>query len=395
MSKKKLLPILGLLIILVTAVGLSYAFFQAQSSGQVTRDVRVLTYSVDTLTFSVNDNIGFEATQQNFGNGGTNLNGEATATAILTPNSKTGSATKNYYLYLNITTNGIVYSVANTNHDPELMLQVFDGNNQLVTLTGLGTQKTVGSLTGYDITGFEGVATLLNSHQISATNSTTTTENWRVVVTLVNHNFNQNDNANTLVEGTLIITEDEMEIEYAYWNSNFNSDEFEPDELPSGTGLLGTYETREALATAYSNSIANGFQDRPIYIKSTILNGSVLKHESCIYYDSHELCLGANYWSGETCEDTSCYSEANGLATRNKLKAAMESKLGITLYNSSSEARNAGNPGFYCNYDAHAADCYLDDNIYCYVSASGHVDCDVESGSACCIDGDGDAYCDL
>jgi hypothetical protein len=221
MENKKILSVIGIIVILITVIGFSYAFFQAQSDEAEIRDVNVITHTVDTLTFSATEDIEIEATQFNFINGGVNQSGDATATAILTPNSKTGAATKNYNLYLNITDNDTVYSAANTNQVPELLLQVFNSSNQLVILTELGTQKTVGTLTGYDITGVNGLITLLNNHAISASNNTSTTENWRVVVTLINHNFNQNDNTGKTFAAELIIRQDEYKYTGTIYRNRF------------------------------------------------------------------------------------------------------------------------------------------------------------------------------
>ncbi len=284
---KKILTLIGVLVLLVSVVSLTYSFFQAQSSDAVIRDVSVTTHTVDTLTFSVDDDIEIEATQQNFGNGGDNQDGEATATAILTPNSKTGTATKNYYLVFYLQNNPIVYSAANTNQDPELLLQVFNSSDQLVTLTGLGNQVTVDSLTGYDITGVQGIITLLDNHQISASNNTTTTEEWRVVITLINHNFNQNDNTGKNVTGSLVISETNP-ISYVYWNDNFSVDEYASNEVPSTT-----YATKTALENAYG---AANFSNNNVYIRSTKLVNTIIGHEACLWYNSGEVCVNPKYW---------------------------------------------------------------------------------------------------
>ena len=80
---------------------------------------------------------------QNFGINGNNLSSDATAQAILTPNSKTGSASRNYYVYLDLTTNGITYSSNDSNNTLELMVQVYNSNNELVSLSGLGSETIV------------------------------------------------------------------------------------------------------------------------------------------------------------------------------------------------------------------------------------------------------------
>ena len=209
-KNNKILTIVAIIFLLVMVIGATYAFFEADGGGTTSEDTIVTSNTTDLLTFSINQDISFTVTQAAFGIGGQNQSGDATATAILTPNNKTGAATMNYYMYLNITDNPTVYSSTNTNEDPELMLQVFDGNNQLVTLTGFGTQKTIKGVTGYDITGVTGLKTLLDNHAISASNNTATTENWRVVVTLINLDVDQNDNTGKTIQANLIIRQDEM-----------------------------------------------------------------------------------------------------------------------------------------------------------------------------------------
>ena len=203
--KKVVLGIIGIIVLVIALLGTTYAFFEATSNGAAVRNINVHAHTVDTLTFSVSDNISFETNQDNFIRNGINQSGEATATAVLTPNSKTGSATDHYYLSLYLKENTTVYSASNINHDPEYLLQVFDSLDNLVTLNNLGTQKTVGTLTGYDITGKSGIFTLLNNHAITASNNTSTTETWRVVITAINHNFNQNENAGSIINGKLLV----------------------------------------------------------------------------------------------------------------------------------------------------------------------------------------------
>ena len=166
----------AIITIAIMVIGATFAYFRAQGGSAVTKDVQITAHTVDRLSFYVDQDINIEVSQLDFQSGGNNKSGDATATAILTPNSKTGAATRNYYVYLQIDTNEIDYSVANTNHQAELLLQVFDDNNQLVTITKLGSQVTVGSLTVYDITGLEGLYALLDNHEITASNFTETEE---------------------------------------------------------------------------------------------------------------------------------------------------------------------------------------------------------------------------
>jgi hypothetical protein len=111
--------LVGIIVILITVIGLTYAFFAPQNGGTTSTNTTVTSNTTDLLTFSINRDISFTVNQANFEENGTNQSGDATATATLTPNNKTGAATMNYYLYLDIESNPTVYSSTNTNEDPE------------------------------------------------------------------------------------------------------------------------------------------------------------------------------------------------------------------------------------------------------------------------------------
>ena len=249
-NKNKILTLIAIITIILTLIGATYAFFAPQLGGTTSTNATVTSNTTDLLTFSMNQDISFTVSQADFAENGNNKSGEATATATLTPNNKTGAATMYYYLYLNLQSNPIVYSTANTNHDPELMLQVFDGSNQLVTLTGLGTQKTIKGVTGYDITGITGFKTLLDNHAISASNNTATIENWRVIITLINLDVNQNDNTGKTVTGTISISKNEMSVCDLNPENCLSLNVSSPASLPgksvtlTGTGITGTWNNK-------------------------------------------------------------------------------------------------------------------------------------------------------
>ncbi len=253
--QKKYYTLLGVLL-LITVIGLTYAFFAPQAGGTTINNAIVTSNTTDLLTFSIDQDISFTVTQANFAENGTNQSGDATATATLTPNNKTGSATMNYYLYLRLDSNPIVYSEANINHDPELMLQVFDGNNQLVTLTEFGTQKTIKGVTGYDITGLRDVKALLDNHAINASNNQTTIETWRVVITMINLDVNQNENTGKEISGRIIIQKDDL-----------NYCEKNPFELACQLDLDFNPTTTNAITLAngylyhHDNTLENGAND--------------------------------------------------------------------------------------------------------------------------------------
>ncbi len=365
-KKNKIMTLVFIVSMLILVVSTTYAFFAAQAGGTTSSNATVTSNTTDLLTFSINRDISFTVTQAMFTENGTNQSGDATATATLTPNNKTGAATMNYYLYLNLQSNPTVYSESNTNQDPELMLQVFDGNNQLVTLTGLGTQKTIKGVTGYDITGVTGLKTLLDNHAISATNNTAAIENWRVVITLINLDVNQNDNTGKEISAEIIIRRDEVEgpSPYVYWNDDFSNTTYTSTQVPTGTGLNGTYQTREQLATAFID-----WEYVPVYIKTTKVNGTVTGHAACLWYNNREFCIAPNYWNTDSA------------TTKAKLKADMENALGITIADSSCDSSTG-----YVGCDA--------GDFYCYADTDGIVYCGSNVTSVRCnVSGSGDADC--
>ncbi len=362
MRNKKIYYSVLVVLLLIFVVSTTYAFFAPQQGGTTSTNAIVTSNTTDLLTFSINRDISFTVNQANFEENGTNQSGDATATATLTPNNKTGAATMNYYLYLDIESNPTVYSSTNTNEDPELMLQVFDGNNQLVTLTGLGAQKTIKGVTGYDITGVSGLRTLLDNHAISASNNIATIENWRVVITLINLDVNQNDNTGKTIEAEIIIRQDEIEQDsYLYWNDNFSRIVYTSTQVPTGNGLNGTYQTRELLATSYAN-----WNISPIYIKTARVNGTIAGHVACLWYNNREFCIAPNYW------------DTNEVTTKVKLQADMEAVLGTQAGGCAS-----GSSAVSCTFGNFNCASHLGGRVQCY---SGKCDCSVfDDGSSECI----------
>ena len=322
-KKNKTLTLVAIITLLLMVVGATYAFFAPQNGGTTSTNATVTSNTTDLLTFSINRDISFAVTQALFAENGENQSGDATATATLTPNNKTGAATMNYYLYLNLQNNPTVYSESNTNNDPELMLQVFDGNNQLVTLTGLGTQKTIKGVTGYDITGVSGLKTLLDNHAISASNNTAAIENWRIVITLINLDVNQNDNTGKTIEAEIIIRQDELSLGFT-------------GTIYRNNGSITSNDTTSLNETwSYETDVNTIRSNYKHYIKHEVENKIIKKTEACIWYNNHEFCLGPNYWVGDA------QDQIDGTTTKAKLQTAMETALGTQADSCSSYSGSA------------------------------------------------------
>ena len=214
MKNKKqaiILSIVASLALLVLIVGATYAYFQASGGTGTNADVKVTTYTTDVFNFEVGNDISIYADATSFASGKGNAVGSTFAKAILSANNKTNTATKYYYLYLNISKNTFNYT-QDTN-TPEILLTIKDGaGNEITSINDL-TYKTVtdgkgATIKGFDITTGIGLITLLNNKEITA--SPQKTDTWNVTVTFINYDKDQSKNAGKSFNAKLIAQQKEI-----------------------------------------------------------------------------------------------------------------------------------------------------------------------------------------
>ena len=214
MKNKKqaiILSIVASLALLVLIVGATYAYFQASGGTGTNADVKVTTYTTDVFNFEVGNDISIYADATSFASGKGNAVGSTFAKAILSANNKTNTATKYYYLYLNISKNTFTYT---QNEDtPEILLTIKDdAGNEITSINDL-TYKTVtdgkgATIKGFDITTGIGLITLLNNKEITA--SPQKTDTWNVTVTFINYDKDQSKNAGKSFNAKLIAQQKEI-----------------------------------------------------------------------------------------------------------------------------------------------------------------------------------------
>ena len=212
MENKKqtiILSVVAIVALLSLILGATYAYFRASGNSGSSTNVNVTTYTSDLLTFEIGNDIAVYADQTSFASGKGNATGSTFAKAILTANNKTNTATKNYYVYLNISENTFTYT--QNESTPELLLTIKDtSGNEITSITSL-TYKSVtdgkgASISGFDITTKSGVITLFDNREITA--NPTKTEEWNITVTFVNYNANQTGNAGKSFNAKLIIQQE-------------------------------------------------------------------------------------------------------------------------------------------------------------------------------------------
>ena len=201
-KKVLVLSFLGVVTLIAVVVGATYAYFTAQGGGTGNINVNANTATTDNLSFQVGEAIILTANQEDFGSGMSNKSGETFARAILTANNTTNTATRNYYVYLNITSNDFEYTTGD--EQAEILLKVTDPDGSEVTnIPGL-TRKTSGGETGFDITTKTGSITIADNYEITA--SPSITQEWQVEVIFVNLDSDQNANTGKTFNATLILS---------------------------------------------------------------------------------------------------------------------------------------------------------------------------------------------
>ena len=254
-NKTKIISIASIIALTILIIGATYAYFQAQTGEGSQTDIRINANTVDTLTFETGNPITLTLDQENFAQGKGNQTGSTFAKALLTANSKTNTATENYYLYLSIYTNTFGYSInADT---PELILSITDADGNAVTNISSLTYKTVtdasgASISGYDITGVTGLVTILDNREITA--NPRKEEQWNITITMINYNADQSKNAGKNFGAKVVVKKGG----YNPTIADYCSDGENLKDCIIKYGNLG-YETSKI--TIHNASLANGAGD--------------------------------------------------------------------------------------------------------------------------------------
>ena len=250
--KTKIISVVAVVALALTVITATYAYFQAQVGDPASADIKVNANTVDTFTFSNGSAISFSINQDNFASGKGNQTGSTYASATLTANNKTNTATEHYYLYLNIESNTFTYSINEST--PEIIMTVTDSSdNEVTDISTLNHVIVTGAngdqVSGYDITNKNGLITLFNNREITTTSSKE--ERWNIKVTFVNYDKNQSANAGKSMSAKVMI---QKEVIPFHQTCNDNTLACHTAKLYTGTqGQNGIYY--------HDASLANGAGD--------------------------------------------------------------------------------------------------------------------------------------
>ena len=242
-KKTKIISIVAVVALALTIITATYAYFNAQVGDPAAADIKVNANTVDTFTFSNGSAISFSINQDNFASGKGNQTGSTYASATLTANNKTNTATEHYYLYLNIENNTFTYSINEST--PEIIMTVTDSSgNEVTDISTLNHVIVTGAngdqVSGYDITNKNGLITLFNNREITTTSSKE--EKWNITITFVNYDENQNANAGKSMSAKVMIQKEKINLLADYVKSLYtgtqgeNSIYYHDSSLTNGAG---------------------------------------------------------------------------------------------------------------------------------------------------------------
>ena len=241
--KTKIISVVAVVALLLVVITATYAYFQAQVGDPAVADIKVNANTVDTFTFSNGSAISFSINQDNFASGKGNQTGSTYASAMLTANNKTNTATEHYYLYLNIENNTFTYSINEST--PEMIMTVTDSSgNEVTDISTLNHVIVTGAnntqVSGYDITNKNGLITLFNNREITTTSSKE--EKWNITITFVNYDASQNANAGKSMSAKVMIQKEKINLLADYVKSLYtgtqgeNSIYYHDANLTNGAG---------------------------------------------------------------------------------------------------------------------------------------------------------------
>ena len=249
MENKKnaaILTVVAVATLLVAVVGATFAFFAVQGGDTQTGTITVQTYTSDSTTFSIAGNLSIEADQSNFGSGAGSLLTGTTASVVFSPASRDSQGLC-YNLKLVVTSNDFVYSAANSAANgtctdntkttkatceaaeatwtaaplAELTLSVVKGGTLTTDandkVTGIDSTGATTIFNALDITTLaagtyyipdalaQTIGTTRVDHTIASSVTTQQTEEYAVLITFVNLNVDQNDNAGKEFAGSIVL----------------------------------------------------------------------------------------------------------------------------------------------------------------------------------------------
>lgn len=184
-----IVSVIGVVLVVAAATGVTYAFYKAQGGDTSTSDVNGKVNTVDEFNFSIDGSLSLDANPESLPENGSNVVNSVTAKARLKANNSGNAASYNYFVYIRVNSNNFVYTNGTT---PEIVLNVVKPDGSTVTnISGL----TYAASLGFDMTTVSPGTYLVASDVITSSDSTNfLEEEWNFTLTYLNLNFDQSAN---------------------------------------------------------------------------------------------------------------------------------------------------------------------------------------------------------
>ncbi len=218
-SKKNIsLTIIGVTIISLVAFAITFAFLRPEETSPAKTPVMLTHENIDWIKFDPGTNLSVSPGSHNLATGMDSLTSTSNPTATLTNKAGNGELIETtYHVYLEVPTNTFIYSSGNT---PEMILQIFDENNNEITNNSeLKYVTTVDSNgvthKGFDITNFSSADLIPIKENIEISTTNETVHTYTFTIKFLNINADQSSNANASLDANIVMQSDIKERNYA------------------------------------------------------------------------------------------------------------------------------------------------------------------------------------
>lgn len=182
-DKTLLLAIMAITILVLSVVGLTYAFFSAKIDGDKELKVNIETSSQAEITYDVGENLILEAKEPGY-------SGELSFSVSLKGDNK-GTTKALYGIDLEVLTNEFTYDPASAENTPELVYSVYKSSDK---------KNWIEVLKDVDCTELKGTNHIITNNLLTTPKDEITTDYWKIVITYQSldkiQNYNQDKNFN-------------------------------------------------------------------------------------------------------------------------------------------------------------------------------------------------------
>lgn len=198
LTKKNRIVLLYLtILIFLLSTLLSFAYLNTIKDDITKTTITGTGSSTVAMNFTTTGSVDIELNSDTFGLEATNYVNSITSTVTSYPLDNSVEEVYYYNVFL-VLENTFVYSSGTT---PEILINIYDDeNNEITSISGL-SYTTVGDISGFDITETNGTVLLVENKEISAL--VETSESWYFTITLIAAEYDQSINEGAVFNASI------------------------------------------------------------------------------------------------------------------------------------------------------------------------------------------------